>query len=410
MELSRSATIRLLSFLLLDCGFSNKGRRLIFGLLACLCGIFTCSAQEVDRRGAAGDYLTIYQKYLSGLKNTRCSMYPSCSNYAKMAFQDHSFPIAMIITADRLTRCSHDLEMYPTTYRYGFPASVDFPPNRLIPDGTIVDYTKPPVFANNCLKRDSTAHSIDFIAFLINQKNYQGALYEIDKQLFEGNANVNLYAYKLKCFEGLNRYKDGILAFEQSFPVSATSDYYTLFCVAHLYDLIGDNGSSVHYFEKAAGLFAPNNSSAHPFSELGKAYFKKELYENAKSAFRNKLFVDNNLDAFNSSIGIIQEVESFPRKKKNIAMALSIIPGAGYLYTHQPKNALTALIINGVLGYASYTSFKSKNDGVGAILSVLGLSFYLGNIVGSGNSATQYNESIKRKAFERLQTINPFIN
>lgn len=375
---------------------------------------FFCNAQKSQDKNATEDYLNVYQKYLSGLKNTNCSMYPSCSNYAKMVFQDYSFPKAMVMTADRLTRCSHDLDMYTTTYIYGFPAAVDFPPSRSIPDGLIVDYTNSQVYTSNQMKNDTVAYSNDFIVYLINQKNYQGALYEIDKTLFklnrEGLTNVDLYAYKLKCFEGLKRYGDGIDAFERSFPQKVTNSYSTLFCVARLYDLMGNDVYSTKYYEKAASIYSADQSMAHPYSELGKLYAKQKRYADAKIALKDKLALDNNYNAYNSSIGVIEEMKSFKNKSKPIAMVLSIIPGGGYFYTKQPKSAVTALLLNGTLGYAAYTSFKSKNYGVGAILSVISLSFYLGNIVGASNSAIKYNNSFERKSLDQLHTINPFIN
>lgn len=82
----------------------------------------------------------------------------------------------MVMTADRLTRCSHDLDMYTTTYIYGFPAAVDFPPSRSIPDGLIVDYTNSQVYTSNQMKNDTVAYSNDFIVYLINQKKLSGSL------------------------------------------------------------------------------------------------------------------------------------------------------------------------------------------------------------------------------------------
>lgn len=373
-----------------------------------LSGVF-CHSQG---NGAADDYLNIYQRYMSGMKNTRCSMYPSCSNYAKMVFNDYSFPKAMILTADRLTRCSHDLNMYQTTFRYGFPSAVDFPDTRVVPEGVIVDYSRPPVFVGNTCYNVAHPRFGRFIAFLINQKNYQGALNEIDKVLFKGSLrnDSDIYAYKLKCFEGLNRYQDGILAFEQSFPDSIKKDYQVIVNVAHLYELNNNNVASLKYYEKAALLYKSDRDKVHPFSELGKIYAKRGQYEDARSAFQNKYYVDKNYDAYQSSLRVIDDMELFKGKSKKMAMVMSVIPGAGYVYTKQPKNALTALILNGVLGYASYTSFKSKNYGVGFIMSMLTLSFYIGNIVGSGTSAERYNDSYERRALDNLQSINPFIN
>lgn len=373
-----------------------------------LSGVF-CHSQG---NGAADDYLNIYQRYMSGMKNTRCSMYPSCSNYAKMVFNDYSFPKAMILTADRLTRCSHDLNMYQTTFRYGFPSAVDFPDTRVVPEGVIVDYSRPPVFVGNTCYNVAHPRFGRFIAFLINQKNYQGALNEIDKVLFKGSLrnDSDIYAYKLKCFEGLNRYQDGILAFEQSFPDPIKKDYQVIVNVAHLYELNNNNVASLKYYEKAALLYKSDRDKVHPFSELGKIYAKRGQYEDARSAFQNKYYVDKNYDAYQSSLRVIDDMELFKGKSKKMAMVMSVIPGAGYVYTKQPKNALTALILNGVLGYASYTSFKSKNYGVGFIMSMLTLSFYIGNIVGSGTSAERYNDSYERRALDNLQSINPFIN
>ena len=371
-----------------------------------------CCAQDYLIHKATDDYLDIYQRFMSGLKNTRCTMYPSCSNYAKMVFQDYSFPTAMILTTDRLTRCSHDLEVYQTTYIHGVPLAVDYPATRTIPNNIITNPYITPTFVSNIFNDDILSDSIYFIIFLINQRNYQGAMYEIDRTIFNERQNVSpeIYALKLKCFEGLNSYKDGILAFEQSFPNLAKENYSTLFNAAHLYDLIGDESTSLHYYKEAIPLYSVGQNTTHPFGEIGKIYVKTGEYENAKKAFQQKLSIDNNTAAFNSTVSIIQELESYKRKDKNIALALSIIPGCGYLYTHQYKNAFTALILNGILGYASYTSFKSKNYGTGAILSVLTLSFYFGNMVGSGNSAKKYNNIHEREALDKLHSINPFLN
>lgn len=369
-------------------------------------------AQERATDGAVDDYINVYQQYLSGLKNTRCSMYPSCSNYAKMVFKDNSFPLAMVLTADRLTRCSHDLDIYQTTYVYGFPAAIDYPKNQNAPDGILPNLKSQPTFVGNSFETDSTSRSLRFIAFLINQKNYQGALTEIDRILFEDGhpSSCDIYAYKLKCYEGLNRYQDGIMSFEQFFPDSAKNQYLTVFNVAHLYDLIDNEDIPLKYYNKAASLYSSNKEYAHPFSELGIIYAEQKQYGDARSAFLEKYLIDNNYDAYISSLNIIQDLESCKKKKKSVAIALSIIPGGGYIYTRQPKNALTALIINSVLGYASYTSFKNKNYGLGIIMSTLTLSFYTGNIFGAGNSAKLYNNSNERKTLVKLRVLNPFIN
>jgi TctA family transporter len=50
------------------------------------------------------------------------------------------------------------------------------------------------------------------------------------------------------------------------------------------------------------------------------------------------------------------------------------------------------MLINGLLGYSTYTNFKVKNYGMGILTGLLGISFYIGNIQGSAASAVRYNE------------------
>lgn len=369
-------------------------------------------AQVQDEHKAADDYIGVYQKYLSGVKNFHCAMHPTCSNYAKMVFHDHSFPVAMMLTADRLIRCGHDLNYYQTSYNFEYPVSVDYPSSRTIPKDVLSDsYTYPVYISNSFNKGETYSHDADFIAFLINQRNFHGALYEIDRHLY-GNSFSNplFYAYKLKCYEGLNRYNEGIYAYELLYPDFAKDNYHTLFNIAHLYDLIGDSNAAIKYYETAASKYSHVSLIAHPYGELGKLYVKTGQYDKARTAFNNKFREDDNYDALESNYAIIQRVELEKRKNKQVAMVLSIIPGGGYLYTRHPQNAITAIIINSLLGYATYTSFKSQNQGLGVILGALTLSFYIGNIHGSGSSAINYNANIERQANDELRLINPFLN
>lgn len=52
--------------------------------------------------------IKIYQKYISPIDGERCTMYPSCSHYSKIAFKKHGFFKGFIMTCDRLLRCGGD--------------------------------------------------------------------------------------------------------------------------------------------------------------------------------------------------------------------------------------------------------------------------------------------------------------
>ena len=52
-----------------------------------------------------------YQNYLGRIKGNYCPMYPSCSEYGKEAILNKNY-VGILMTFDRLHRCSHDLENY----------------------------------------------------------------------------------------------------------------------------------------------------------------------------------------------------------------------------------------------------------------------------------------------------------
>ena len=55
--------------------------------------------------------IEFYQNYLGKIKGSYCPMYPSCSEYGKIAIIKNGY-VGILQTFDRLHRCSHDLENY----------------------------------------------------------------------------------------------------------------------------------------------------------------------------------------------------------------------------------------------------------------------------------------------------------
>lgn len=367
---------------------------------------FNLSAQE---HTAAHDYIRIYQKYLSDIKYTRCPMYPTCSQYGMMVFADHSFPEAMALTADRMLRCGGHLETYPEIVAGRHSGRrLDYPPGREIPSFAVV---APPSFvaAETIVPTDSITKAIQFINSLINQHSYASALLEIDRLLAEDTIfrhQPSLYLNKLRCFEGLRQYSDGLLLYEQNMPNSIKTNYKVMYTAAHLYDLVGNTDRSIELFRHSSTVWDSNEM--HPYGELAVLLAKEALYNEADTALRHKYAIDGNHAAFSDSRAIIDELQGAKYKSPTAAMLLSVIPGAGYLYLGQPRNALISLLVNGVLAYATYTSFKTENYGLGIITAAFSISFYGGNIVGAGSSTRRYNDNLKRDAIKELRKVNPF--
>ena len=329
-----------------------------------------------------------------------------------MVFSDYPFPIAMVKTADRITRCGHDLSFYSASYSSDFVTALDYPESRIVPDKVV--YHLPTFVSCESIQiKDSLDNNIQFINNLVNNQLFSSALLEIERLFYSypevAEGKPILYVNKLKCYEGLEEYSKAIMEYETNYPEVIKNNYKILYTTGHLYDLLGDSKNAMVYFNRASKC-QPIGESVTPYGELGILYASAGDLDNAMDSFYKKYLFDENRNSYESSIQVLDQLRKAKYKKPTIAMAMSVIPGMGYLYTKQPQNALTALIINGVLAFATYTSFKNKNYGVGSILGVLNLSFYFGNISGSHSSAVRYNNTIRKNAINSLRVINPYIN
>ena len=57
--------------------------------------------------------LRIYQEVISPTKGRDCPSYPSCSAYSIQALQQYGLLQGLLMTADRLHRCGHDVQYFP---------------------------------------------------------------------------------------------------------------------------------------------------------------------------------------------------------------------------------------------------------------------------------------------------------
>ena len=57
--------------------------------------------------------INLYQKWISPVNGTNnCPMYPSCSQYTKLAFQALPWHSAYFKSCERILRCGHELHLY----------------------------------------------------------------------------------------------------------------------------------------------------------------------------------------------------------------------------------------------------------------------------------------------------------
>lgn len=367
---------------------------------------------QSNEGNATDEYIGFYQKFLSGQKNSRCAMYPSCSSYGKMVFQDRPFMEAITLLTDRIMRCSHERGLYDVTYEYGYRSSVDFPYYKDVPNHIVYNkYVYPHV---DCLKmKENSNEMLPFINQLINKGEYQSALIEIERVMFFNKHQVDsrLYSNKLLCYRGLGDFEEGIFEYEVEYPEVVKCMDDVNMQAALLYYLTSNNQRALNVLDNVLQKGGKNDIQRKAQVLKGIINLKEGQLQVAESIFRESSSLKKNEGLYESNLNILREMKEQKRKSPSLARILSIIPGGGYLYTNHKGSALTAFIINSLLGYATYTSIKSKNYGVAGICGFLGLSFYIGNINGAGRSATRYNDRQYNASIRKLESNNHiFIN
>lgn len=367
---------------------------------------------QSDGGNATNEYIGFYQKFLSNQKNGRCAMYPSCSSYGKMVFAERPFMEAITLLTDRIMRCSHERKLYDITYEYGYRSAIDYPYYRSVPNHIVYNkYVYPHV---DYLKVNrSSDNMLPFINHLINKEEYRSALIEIERLLFfnKHSADSLLYSNKLLCYRGLNEFERGIYEYEVEFPRYVKYVESVNMQAALLYYLTSNNQSALNVLDKV--LQNKGTEELQRKAQVLKAiiHLKEGQIQKAESIFRETSSLKKNRSLYERNLNILNKIKEQKKKSPSIARILSIIPGGGYLYTNHKGSALTAFVINSLLGYATYTSIKSKNYGVAGVCGFLGLSFYIGNINGAGRSAIRYNERQYNESIRNLESNNYiFIN
>lgn len=367
---------------------------------------------QSDNGSATDEYIGFYQKFLSSQKNSRCAMYPSCSSYGKMVFKEKPFMEAITLLTDRVMRCSHERNLYDITYEYGYRSAVDYPYYKNVPDHILYDKRELPHV--DVLRIGQTSDDVlPFINHLINKEEYQSAMIEIERKLFLDKQCLDpiFYVNKLLCYRGLGDYEKGIFEYEVEFPKFIKNVDAVNMQVALLYYLTSNNQSSLNVLDRVLtkGVTTESQKKAHILKAI--IYLKEGNIQAGESMFREVSSWGVNKELYESNLNILRNIKEQKKKSPSLARILSIIPGGGYLYTNHKGSALTAFVINSLLGYATYTSVKSKNYGVAGVCGFLGLSFYIGNINGAGRSAVRYNERRYNECIRKLESNNHiFIN
>lgn len=359
--------------------------------------------QTVERNDKiTDDYIGLYQKYISQTRGTECPMYPSCSNYGLKVFRERPFYEGMLHVADRMLRCGHDKHFYDVSMQYGEKSLLDWPSYQKTPRDLI--YKGSVILRINGKRKQDDPYS--FIQYLINQKQYEMALLEINRSIyFHTFGKAPIYQDKLLCYDALDKEEDGIFDYEINFPDSIRDVLSIAIKAAKLYYELDNYDKALEVLNTTKGTNLNDIYRKVIFQSL--LHVEKSNYDSAIVLLnRAKTQFPENHQALDKNLLLVNEIKKTPLKNPILARILSIVPGGGYAYSKQYQTAITSFLINSVLAYATYSCIKKENYGMACLTGVFSLTFYFGNIMGGGKSAHRYNRSILNKQINKLVEMN----
>lgn len=335
------------------------------------------------------DYISLYQKNISQLRGNECAMYPSCSVYGEEMFRKHSFFSAFVNTSDRLLRCGHDANKYSLTCQSTSFKLLDFTVGNEHPDSLIFKRSAN-YFAYNDTAVDDQSKLV--IKMLINNHFYKEAIVKIYEYEIENISDIEIAVNKYRCFIATDELEKLVYDYETNTNLQIRNSEYIIYEVSYGYYLLRNYQESEKYLLNC--LIKTNDTflKDKALLLLGLDFAQEKNYKEALYYYdlATRLNISNK---GKNCINVLNANAKFKGKSKVLACGLSIIPGMGYLYARHPQTALSSLLVNGLLMYATYSNVKSSNIGMALLTGMFGFSFYIGNIIGSGKSAIRYNSN-----------------
>lgn len=350
------------------------------------------------------DLFSFYQEFISDTRSGECPMYPSCSHYSMQAFSQYGAAKGFLLTTDRLSRCGHEHKLYDINWAKGSAKLEDYPFWNETPAAMPKKYS---VKYSRNLEFYQQSNDTTFFLSLINKKLYREAILEYHRFGHfnpEAKKSLILESNYLIALIGMDEYEKVIYHFENYLVPDLKDRSEILMEVSDAWFRLGNFESSLSVLEGINELGNPADFK-HLFSGVNYAYLDR--YNDARDSFMKTSpdFIYKDFADYNA--GIVDQLMSQKRKSPLLGGLLGIFPGGGYLYSGHNTTGITSLILTSLLGYATYTSFKTENYGVGILSGFFAFSFYTGSIAGGAKAANRFNlqkeKSLKNKLKFNIQ-------
>ncbi len=249
----------------------------------------------------------------------------------------------------------------------------------------------------------SLSNTEKYADYLYNTGNYSLAIPEYNRLIyFKGN--VDEYTYRLiRCYRYNHNFTlalgqmDKLYTDIKLMPQSIANEY--IYC-----NILTKNYDYTLKLLSDPGVTNVTNVSFY----LGLTFILMGDYNRADEVLsQNPLKLEPNIRLQHS----LKNYSEGKFKKPYLAITMSsIIPGSGKVYTGDWKDGLIAFSFVTISAWQSYRGFNKKgiNSVYGWIYGIVSISFYIGNLYGSGKAANLYN--IRKREIFQQNAQNIFIN
>jgi tetratricopeptide (TPR) repeat protein len=387
-----------------------------------------CPAQEKEQESAStnantsienygegsNNFLDFYQKWISPIKGeNKCPMYPSCSQYAKIAFEVLPWYKAYTLSMERLLRCGHELYLYPRVLINGQikwynPVSVN--------EATNVHYNPKNDlrFVSGGFKSQDENYGSNnipgegFADFLVKKGEYDRAITEYFRLLYiseNPTQKANILRKIALCFYQESDYEAYISFFnknDSNFTAETVLHAEMILYLAKSYYHLNNYQKAIFTLEWST---TTSNASFFNENQLLLAISYARIFDWQMAMEKLKL-VEPDSPGKITADHLIHSFANFPklpRKSPFWAGTFSaVIPGSGYIYCHRPATSITSFLVNGLLIWAIRDAMVRKQYGLASAVSFFELGWYVGNIKGSVEAAYSYNFNVRNQFIDRL--------
>lgn len=227
-----------------------------------------------------------------------------------------------------------------------------------------------------------------FVHFFPHDLRIPEAMYQTGRALFRAQS----------CRKAIAEFNTLIGRFKEN-PYVVRSHFMISDC--HLQ--MGDAGQALLDLQNLIRISSDAAAIDEAHYRLGWIYLETRRWEKAKTAFANVSPAGRERFALELLSAELAEEAHLPRKDPALSGFLSIVPGGGFAYCGEYRNALISFLVNGLLIFATAESFSDDNVALGSLLGVVTFGFYAGNIYGGVNSAQKYNRHVENKFINRLR-------